>query len=120
MSLSDSDAPYTKLPSGLQYRVIRDGDGGEKPAASSTVTVHYTGVLEDGEVFDTTSEDGDPATFPLRRVIKGWTEGLQLMTKGAIFQFVIPHELAYGARGAGDDIPPYETLTFEVELLSFK
>jgi FKBP-type peptidyl-prolyl cis-trans isomerase FklB len=120
MSLTDSSAPYEKLPSGLQYRVIRQGDGGKSPAATSKVTVHYTGILEDGEVFDSTQDDGEPVSFPLNRVIKGWTEGLQLMTKGAIFQFVIPHDLAYGEDGHGDDIPPFETLTFEVELLSFK
>lgn len=116
----ESDAPYTKTDSGLQYRELKPGDGStETPGPRSRVTVHYTGELEDGDVFDCSRERGEPATFPLNAVIAGWTEGLQLMTKGSTYHFIIPHELGYGEQGAGDDIPPYETLKFEVELLDF-
>lgn len=116
--MTESDLPYTELPSGLKYRELEPGDGSVHPTARDVVTVHYTGVLEDGEVFDSSIERGQPAVFPLGNVIKGWTEGVQLMTPGARFQFLIPHDLAYGEDGFGDIIPPLETLQFEIELLA--
>lgn len=101
--------------SGLQYRVITQGDG-EKPSAEDTVTVNYVGKLIDGTEFDSSAKHGQPATFPLNGVIPGWTEALQLMQKGSKYEIVIPSELAYGASGQGP-IPPASTLVFEVELL---
>lgn len=102
--------------SGLQYSVIKDGTGA-KPKATDKVKVHYHGTLLNGTVFDSSVERGEPVTFPLDGVIKGWTEGVQLMPVGSKFKFVIPSELAYGARGTGSDIGPNSTLIFEVELL---
>lgn len=104
-------------PSGLQYKVITMGTG-EKPKASDQVTVHYTGRLITGEVFDSSVDRGEPATFPLNGVIAGWTEGVQLMPVGSKFEFYIPSDLAYGPRGAGGLIGPDATLVFEVELIS--
>ncbi len=101
--------------SGLQYRVIEEGEG-ENPTATSQVKVHYHGTLIDGTVFDSSVERGEPITFGLNQVIRGWTEGVQLMKPGAKYEFVIPSELAYGAQGSGQ-IGPDETLIFEVELL---
>lgn len=104
--------------SGLQYEVIEVGEG-ESPAATDTVEVHYRGTLISGEEFDSSRKHGEnPISFPLNRVIKGWTEGLQLMKPGAKYKFYIPGELAYGASGSGGGIGPNETLIFEVELLS--
>lgn len=104
-------------PSGLQYLVLRAGEG-VSPKAKDTVVVNYRGTLINGVEFDSSYLAGrEPAEFPLKRVIKGWTEGLQLMQEGAKFRFFIPSELAYGKRGAGIDIGPNETLIFEVELL---
>lgn len=103
--------------SGLQYEVIREGDG-DQPAETDYVEVHYEGSLVNGTVFDSSYERGEPAVFPLNRVIPGWTEGLQLMREGAHYRFVIPAELAYGDREVGGRIPPNSTLVFEVELLS--
>jgi FKBP-type peptidyl-prolyl cis-trans isomerase FklB len=103
-------------PSGLQYEVIKEGTG-PKPTAENTVKVHYHGTTIDGEVFDSSVDRGEPATFPLNGVIKGWTEGLQLMNVGSKYKFYIPSELAYGARQAGQKIGPNSTLVFEVELL---
>lgn len=105
--------------SGLQYKIINEGSG-PKPTASNTVTVNYKGMLLDGTVFDSTEESGQPISFPLDRVIPGWTEGLQLMSPGAKYIFYIPSELAYGDQGAPGAIPGGATLIFEVELLSFK
>ncbi|HWL00221.1 MAG TPA: FKBP-type peptidyl-prolyl cis-trans isomerase [Parapedobacter sp.] len=103
--------------SGLQYEVIREGNG-EKPSLTDTVTVHYKGQLTDGRVFDSSYDRGEPATFPLERVIEGWQEGLQLMPVGAQYRIFVPYELGYGERGAGQDIPPFSPLIFEVELVS--
>lgn len=102
--------------SGLQYKVITMGEG-EKPTAESTVKVHYHGTLIDGTVFDSSVQRGEPIEFPLNGVIKGWTEGLQLMPVGSKFILYIPYQLAYGERGAGELIGPCEALIFEVELL---
>lgn len=105
------------LPSGLQYEVLVDGQG-SLPKASDNVTVHYTGTLLDGTVFDSSVQRGEPATFPVTGVIKGWVEALQLMKVGSKWKLFIPQQLAYGERGAGGQIGPYATLVFEVELLS--
>lgn len=106
----------TALPSGLQYEIITEGTG-IKPGARSNVTCHYHGSLIDGTVFDSSVKRGQPATFPLNRVISGWTEGLQLMGVGSKWRFFIPPNLAYGDRQTGSDIGPNSTLIFEVELL---
>lgn len=111
-------AGVTVLPSGLQYRVLKAGTGAKPQSASSTVKVNYTGKFIDGTTFDS-SEGRGPAEFPLDHVIKGWTEGLQLMQVGEKAEFVIPYQLAYGPNGR-DGIPPYQTLVFEVELLEAK
>ena len=104
------------LPSGLQYEVITEGNG-NKPTANNKVTCHYHGTLIDGTVFDSSVKRGQPATFPLNMVIKGWTEGLQLMAVGSKYRFFIPPGLAYGDRQVGHHIGPNSTLIFEVELL---
>ena len=104
------------LPSGLQYEVIKEGNG-KKPSARSQVKCHYEGTLIDGTKFDSSYDRGEPATFGLNQVIAGWTEGVQLMSEGAKYRFFIPYNLGYGARGAGASIPPFSTLVFEVELL---
>jgi FKBP-type peptidyl-prolyl cis-trans isomerase FklB len=104
------------LPSGLQYEVITEGNG-IKPLARNKVTCHYHGSLIDGTVFDSSVKRGQPATFPLNMVIKGWTEGLQLMAVGSKWRFFIPPQLAYGDRQTGTHIGPNSTLIFEVELL---
>lgn len=106
------------LPSGLQYKVIKQGEGA-KPLASSTVTVHYTGTLIDGRIFDSSVKRGEPASFPVNGVIKGWTEALQLMTVGSKWILYIPSDLAYGQRSMPNSIiTANSTLIFEVELLS--
>ena len=106
----------TVLPSGLQYVVLTEGTG-TKPKATDRVKCHYEGRLTDGTVFDSSYRRGEPAVFPLNGVIAGWTEGVQLMGEGAKFRFFIPYQLAYGERGAGQSIPPYAALVFDVELI---
>ena len=106
----------TQTESGLQYMVLKEGTGA-KPGPTDEVTVHYTGRLLNGTVFDSSVERGEPATFALNQVIPGWTEGLQLMSEGAKYRLFIPSELAYGEKGAGDQILPNSTLIFDVELI---
>ena len=104
------------LPSGLQYKVLSEGNG-KKPKATDKVKCHYEGFLVDGTVFDSSIRRGEPAVFPLNQVIAGWTEGLQLMQEGAKYRFFIPYHLGYGEHGAGASIPPYAALVFDVELI---
>lgn len=104
------------LPSGLQYEVIREGNG-KQPKATDQVRCHYEGTLIDGTLFDSSIRRGEPAVFGVSQVIKGWVEALQLMSEGAKWKLYIPSELAYGANGAGEMIPPHSTLIFEVELI---
>lgn len=107
------------LPDGLQYQVLQEGSG-PKPSATDKVKTHYHGTLIDGSVFDSSVDRGEPVTFPVNGVIKGWTEALQLMNVGSKWKLFIPSELAYGEQGAGGVIEPYATLIFEVELLSIE
>lgn len=104
------------LPSGLQYQVVKEGTG-RSPKATDNVKCHYEGTLIDGTLFDSSIKRGQPATFPLNGVIRGWTEGLQLMKEGATYKFFIPYDLAYGENGAGNMIPPFAALIFEVQLI---
>ena len=107
------------LPSGLQYQVLKEGNG-KKPSATNQVVCHYEGTLIDGTVFDSSYKRNEPATFGLNQVIAGWTEGVQLMSEGAKYRFFIPYNLAYGERGAGAQIPPFAALVFDVELIQVK
>tara|TARA_B110001452_G_scaffold167053_1_gene139536 strand:- start:456 stop:1130 length:675 start_codon:yes stop_codon:yes gene_type:complete len=107
----------TTLASGLQYEVINDGTG-PKPTLEDNVTTHYHGKLIDGTVFDSSVDRGEPASFPVGGVIKGWTEALQLMSVGSKWKLYVPYNLAYGERGAGAQIAPFSTLIFDVELIS--
>ncbi len=109
-----------KTDSGLQYEILTKGTGSKSPNASDRVTVHYSGTTIDGKVFDSSYERGAPATFPLNAVIKGWTEGVQLMTEGAKYRFYIPSELAYGSQSPARAIPPNSTLIFDVELIKIQ
>ena len=104
------------LKSGLQYQVLKEGNG-KKPKATDKVKCHYEGFLIDGTVFDSSVQRGEPAVFGLQQVIAGWTEGLQLMQEGAKYRFFIPYRLAYGEGGAGQLIPPFAALIFDVELI---
>jgi FKBP-type peptidyl-prolyl cis-trans isomerase FklB len=108
----------TVLESGLQYEVLAQGDGINMPKLEDNVTTHYHGTLMDGTVFDSSVDRGEPASFPVNGVIKGWTEALQLMSVGSKWKLYVPYDLAYGERGAGPQIGPYSTLVFEVELIS--
>lgn len=110
------NAGVVTTASGLQYMVFSEG-AGASPKATDNVTVHYKGTTIDGKEFDSSYSRGEPATFPLNRVIAGWTEGLQLMKEGAKYRFFIPSNLAYGERGAGRDIGPNSALIFDVELI---
>lgn len=111
------DSSVKTTASGLQYKVLKEGEG-KSPKATDMVTVHYRGTLIDGTEFDSSFKRGEPALFPLNRVIKGWTEGVQLMKEGGKYRFFIPPQLAYGERGTpGGPIGPNETLIFEIELL---
>lgn len=105
------------LESGLQYEIITAGDDSQKPTESSNVRTHYHGTFIDGQVFDSSYDRGQPAEFPVNGVIRGWTEALQLMGKGAKWKLFIPYQLAYGEQGAGGAIPPFSALVFDVELL---
>ena len=107
------------LPDGLQYKIIKQGTG-ERPTINDTVTVNYAGKLIDGREFDSSYKRGEPATFPVNGVIPGWTEALQLMSKGSVWELYIPAELAYGAQGAPPAIGPNETLIFKVDLIDIK
>lgn len=105
------------LPSGLQYKILKSGGSLQKPTVKNSVKVHYEGRLIDGKIFDSSSNRGEPVTFPIDKVIKGWIEGIPLMSVGDQFEFYIPYELAYDERGIQGKIPPYATLIFYVELL---
>ena len=107
------------LPSGLQYKVITEGDGAQ-PKPSDQVTVNYRGTLVDGTEFDSSYTRGEPVTFPVNEVIPGWSEALPLMKAGSKWKLFVPADLAYGEQGAGGAIPPNATLVFEVELLEVK
>ena len=117
----DKDAPkkFTEAKSGLKYRVLRKGEGA-KPKATETVEVNYEGWLDSGKVFDSSYKRNEPISFPLNRVIKGWTEGMQLVGEGGMIELEIPSDLGYGARGAPPDIPPKATLHFLVELIKIE
>lgn len=104
------------LPSGLQYKVINEGNG-KKPSATDRVQCHYEGTLIDGTVFDSSVKRGEPAVFGVNQVIRGWVEALQLMQEGAKWRLYIPYDMAYGEHGAGEMIPPYSALVFDVELI---
>jgi len=120
-TMTDSTTSNTiSTSSGLQYRILKEGSGIEKPEPNSVVTVHYRGKLTDGFEFDSSYKRNQPATFPVNGVIRGWTEALQLMSVGDKWELTIPPELGYGSQGAGDTIPPDAILIFEVELLEIK
>ena len=104
------------MQSGLEYKVIKQGEG-KIPGPTDKVRVHYTGRTVDGKIFDSSEQRGEPAEFPVSQVIPGWVQALQLMPEGSRWQLVIPAQLAYADRGAGDAIPPFSTLIFDVELL---
>jgi peptidylprolyl isomerase len=119
-SSGSTNSDMVTTATGLKYQVLKHGTGTTSPKATDTVKVHYHGTLLDGTVFDSSVQRGEPISFPLDRVIPGWTEGLQLMKVGDKFKFVIPAELAYGANSPSSKIPPNSTLVFEVELLAIE
>lgn len=116
LKMNASAEGVVTLPSGLQYKVLKKGTG-KKPSASSQVRCHYEGTLLNGVKFDSSYDRGEPAVFGLNQVIRGWTEGVQLMAEGAKYEFYIPYDLAYGEHGAPGAIPPYAALKFIVELV---
>lgn len=116
LKMNASAEGVVTLPSGLQYKVLKEGTG-KKPSASSQVKCHYEGTLLNGVKFDSSYDRGEPAVFGLNQVIRGWTEGVQLMAEGAKYEFYIPYDLAYGEHGAPGAIPPYAALKFIVELV---
>ncbi|WP_231612168.1 FKBP-type peptidyl-prolyl cis-trans isomerase [Novipirellula galeiformis] len=113
---ADAALEFSATDSGLKYRILRKSDG-KKPTADDTVTVHYRGWLNGGKVFDSSYERGEPTTFPLRNVIAGWTEGLQLVGEGGMIELWVPSKLGYGERGSPGSIPPHSHLHFIVELV---
>jgi FKBP-type peptidyl-prolyl cis-trans isomerase FklB len=119
LAANKSKPGVVALPSGLQYKIITTGTGA-KPTAEDKVVCNYRGTLIDGKEFDSSYKRGQPATFPVTGVIKGWTEALQLMPVGSKWELYVPSDLAYGDRGAGPDITPGSTLVFEVELLKIE
>jgi len=119
LAANKSKEGVVTLPSGLQYKIITAGTG-PKPTLEQTVVCQYRGTLIDGKEFDSSYKRGQPATFPVKGVIKGWTEALQLMPVGSKWQVFVPSALAYGERGAGADIQPGATLIFEIELVAIK
>lgn len=119
LATNKANSETQETPSGLQYQVLQNGQGKVHPSANSKVKVHYHGTLIDGTVFDSSVQRGEPISFPLNQVIKGWTEGVQLMVEGDKFKFFIPAELAYG-NGSTGNIPPGSLLIFEVELLEIQ
>ncbi|MDE5955392.1 MAG: FKBP-type peptidyl-prolyl cis-trans isomerase [Bacteroidales bacterium] len=116
LKMNAAKAGGVVLPSGLQYRVLAEGTG-KKPSASSKVKCHYEGTLPNGEKFDSSYDRNEPAVFGLNQVIRGWTEGVRLMSEGSKYEFAIPYDLAYGEQGAPGAIPPYSALKFVVELI---
>ena len=116
LNINRHKAGVVELPSGLQYEVLKKGEG-KRPSATDKVKCHYHGTLINGTVFDSSIQRGEPAVFGVSQVIPGWVEALQLMSEGAKWKLYIPSELAYGAQGAGEMIPPHSTLIFEVELI---
>lgn len=119
LAANKTRAGVISLDNGLQYEVLKMGDG-KKPKATDKVLVHYHGTLIDGQIFDSSVDRGESISFPLNQVIKGWTEILQLMPVGSKWKVYIPYDLAYGERGAGADIKPYSALIFEIELLGIE
>ena len=111
---------YIRTSSGLKYRILIEGSGDSNPGPESVVSVHYTGKLTNGVEFDSSYKRNQPASFPVNGVIRGWTEALQLMKEGDRWELIIPPDLGYGSKGAGNVIPPESTLIFEVELLEIK
>ena len=117
---NQSSEKFFTTSSGLQYRILNEGSGDENPRPESVVSVHYRGKLINGLEFDSSYQRNQPASFPVNGVISGWTEALQLMTVGDKWELIIPPDLGYGKKGAGNIIPPDSTLIFEVELLEIK
>lgn len=115
-----AEAGVHKLPSGLQFKYLKKGDGAKSPNANDDCEVHYAGTLRDGSKFDSSYDRGAPATFKPTQVIKGWTEALQLMREGDIWEVYIPYELGYGARGSPPKIPAFSPLVFKMELIKVK
>mmetsp|Transcript_83367 Transcript_83367/g.97454 ORF Transcript_83367/g.97454 Transcript_83367/m.97454 type:complete len:178 (+) Transcript_83367:37-570(+) len=116
----EKEAGVYKLPSGLLFKYLKKGDGAKSPTANDDCSVHYAGTLRDGTKFDSSYDRGSPATFKPTQVIKGWTEALQLMREGDIWEVYIPYELGYGARGSPPKIPGFSPLVFKMELLAVK